>query len=152
MLPRIALQEKKRIGIRPLLCTYRLNWARRTPWRWWNEWDDTALQTQDLKLKPWRSDAEHATSRSQRIPTILSVTSGWGRNIFFCTSKNVSISIVARKDRPHIVRKSCSFVQAFKCRMYLIRTSDRQIYGTRAYAEWFIFLDISWMDYMLSRK
>ena len=49
---------------------------------WWDEWDDTALQTQDSKFKPWRSEAEHATSRSRRLPTILSFTSGWGRNIF----------------------------------------------------------------------
>ena len=28
--------------------------------------DNTALQTQDSKFKPWRSEAEHATSRSQR--------------------------------------------------------------------------------------
>ena len=26
-------------GFRPPLCTYRLNWARRTSWRWWDEWD-----------------------------------------------------------------------------------------------------------------
>ena len=31
---------------------------------------------------PWRSEAEHATSRSRRLPTILSFTRGWGRNIF----------------------------------------------------------------------
>ena len=66
----------------PLLCTYRLNWARRTSWGWWDEWDDTALQTQDSKFKPWRSEAEHATSRSRRLSTILSFRSGWGRNIF----------------------------------------------------------------------
>ena len=64
-------------GSRPLLCTYRLNWARRTSWGWW---DDTALQ--DSTLKPRRSEAENATSRSRRLPTILSFTSGWGRNIF----------------------------------------------------------------------
>ena len=46
------------------------------------ERDDTALQTQDSKFKPWRSEAEHATPRSRRLPTILSFTSGWGRNIF----------------------------------------------------------------------
>ena len=45
-------------------------------------WYDTALQTQNSKLKPWRSEAEHATSRSWRLPTILSFTSAWGRNIF----------------------------------------------------------------------
>ena len=31
-------------GFRPLLCTYRLNWARRTSWGWWDDWDDTVLQ------------------------------------------------------------------------------------------------------------
>ena len=42
----------------------------------------TVLQTQDSKFEPWRSEAEHATSRSRRLPTILSFTRGWGRNIF----------------------------------------------------------------------
>ena len=69
-------------GFRPPLCTYRLNWARRTSWGWWDDWDDTVLQTQDSKFEPWRSEAEHATSRSQRLPTILTFTRGWGRNIF----------------------------------------------------------------------
>ena len=69
-------------GFRPLLCTYRLNWARRTSWGWWDECDDTVLQTQDSKFEPWRSEAEHATSRSRKLPTILTFTRGWGRNIF----------------------------------------------------------------------
>ena len=68
-------------GFRPPLCTCRLNWARRTSWGWWDDWDDTVLQTQDSKFKPWRSEAEHATSRSRRLPTILTFTRGWGRNI-----------------------------------------------------------------------
>ena len=70
-------------GFRSPLCTYRLNWARRTSWGWWDDWDDTVLQTQDSKYEPWRSEAEHATSRSQRLPTILTFTRGWGRNIFW---------------------------------------------------------------------
>ena len=69
-------------GFRPPLCTYRLNWARRTSWGWWDDWDDTVLQTQDSKFEPWRSEAEHATSRSRRLPTILTFARGWGRNIF----------------------------------------------------------------------
>ena len=69
-------------GFRPPLCTYRLNWARRTSWGWWDDWDDTVLQTQDSKSRPWRSEAEHATSRSRRLPTILTFTRGLGRNIF----------------------------------------------------------------------
>ena len=68
-------------GFRPPLCTYRLNWARRTSWGWWDDWDDTVLQTQDSKFEPWRSEAEHATSRSRRLPTILTFTRGCGRNI-----------------------------------------------------------------------
>ena len=69
-------------GFRPPLCTYRLNWARRTSWGWWDDWDYTVLQTQDSKFESWRSEAEHATSRSRRLPTILTFTRGWGRNIF----------------------------------------------------------------------
>ena len=74
--------EKNESGFRPPLCTYRLNWARRTSWGWWDDWDDTVLQTQDSKFEPWRSEAEHATSRSRRLPTILTFTRGWGRNNF----------------------------------------------------------------------
>ena len=69
-------------SFRPPLCTYRLNWARRTSWGCWDDWDDTVLQTQDSKFEPWRSEAEYATSRSRRLPTILTFTRGWGRNIF----------------------------------------------------------------------
>ena len=76
-------------GFRPPLCTYRLNWAWRTSWGWWDDRDDTVLQTQDSKFEPWRSEAEHATSRSRRLPTILTFTRGWGRNIlcFFQTAE-----------------------------------------------------------------
>ena len=69
-------------GFRPPLCTYRLNWARRTSWGWWEDWDDTVLQTQDSKFEPWRSEDEHATSRSRRLPTILTFTRWRRRNIF----------------------------------------------------------------------
>ena len=69
-------------GFRPPLCTYRLNWTRRTSRGWWDEWDDTVFQTQDSKFGPWRSEAEHATSWSRRLPTISSFTRKWGRNIF----------------------------------------------------------------------
>ena len=69
-------------GFRPPLCTYRLNWASSTSWGWWDDWDDTVLQTQDSKFEPWRSEVEHATSRSRRLPTILTFIRGWGRNIF----------------------------------------------------------------------
>ena len=73
---------KNESGFRPPLCTYRLNCARRTSWGWWDDWDDTVLQTQDSKFKPWRSEAEHATSRSRRLPAILTFTRDWGRHIF----------------------------------------------------------------------
>ena len=57
------MDKWKESGFRPLLCTYRLNWARRTSWGWWDDWDDTVLQTQDSKFEPWWSEDEHATSR-----------------------------------------------------------------------------------------
>ena len=47
-----------------------------------DEWDDSALLTQGSKFKPWRSEGEHVSSRSQRLPTILSFTSGSGRKTF----------------------------------------------------------------------
>ena len=77
----IAKWKWNKSGFMPLLCTYMLNWARRTSWGWWDDRDDTALLTQD-KI-PWRYEAEHAISRSRRLPTILSYTGGWGRSIFF---------------------------------------------------------------------
>ena len=68
---------------RPLLCAYnRLNWAMRTSWGWWDEWNDTALQTQYSKLELSRSEAEHATSQSQRLSTILSVHEWMGKKHF----------------------------------------------------------------------
>ena len=75
------IKKSNESGFRPPFCTYRLNWARRTSWCWRDEWDDTVLQTQGSKFEPWRSEAEHATSRSRRLPAILSFTHGWGRNI-----------------------------------------------------------------------
>ena len=75
-------QKWNESGFRPPLCTYRLNWARITSWGWWDDWDDTVLQTQDSKFEPWRSEAEHATSRSRRLPTILTFTGGWGETFF----------------------------------------------------------------------
>ena len=59
----LRLTKWNESGFRPPLCTYRLNWARRASWGWWDDWDDTVLQTQDSKFKPWRSEAEHATSQ-----------------------------------------------------------------------------------------
>ena len=56
---------------RPPLCTCKLNWARRTSWGWW---DDTALQTQDLKFEPCRFEAEHLDIRAGDEPASSSVT------------------------------------------------------------------------------
>ena len=79
---RLLRQKWNESSFKPHIGTYKLNWARRTSWGWWDEWDDTVLRTQDSKFEPWWSEAEHATSRSRRLPTILSFTRGWGRNIF----------------------------------------------------------------------
>ena len=51
------------------------NLLRMVRWERWHCPPDTGFE-------PWRSEAEHATSRSRRLPTILTFTRGWGRNIF----------------------------------------------------------------------
>ena len=70
-------------GFSPLLCTYRLNRTRRNSWGSWEEWDDTALQTQDSKFELWRSETVHATSQSWRFPTIMNPIIQFGRRMFF---------------------------------------------------------------------
>ena len=40
-------------GFRSLLCTYRLNWARRTSWGLWDELNDPALHTHDSTFEPF---------------------------------------------------------------------------------------------------
>ena len=39
-------------------------------------------RTQDSKFEPWRSVAEHATSRSLRLPTVFNLHGGAGRKHF----------------------------------------------------------------------
>ena len=47
--------------------------------------DSFHFQTQDPKFLPWRSEVEHPTSRSRRLPTILHLCmTVRRRNIFFC--------------------------------------------------------------------
>ena len=71
-------------GFRPPLCTYRVNWTRRSSWGWWDDWDDTVLQTQDSKFEPWRSEVEYATSRSRRLYWLSHVD---GEETFFVSFK-----------------------------------------------------------------
>ena len=63
---------------RPPLCLYRLNamgqesLLRMVRWMKWHK-----IST---KFEPWRSDAKHATSRSQRLPTMLNHHKWAGKN------------------------------------------------------------------------
>ena len=61
---RIIVNEMKwnESGFRPPLCTYRLSWAMRTSWGWWDEWDDTVLQTQGSKFTPSTLTLGHGDS------------------------------------------------------------------------------------------
>ena len=95
-------------GFGPLLCTYRFNWARRT---WWGEWDDTSLQTQDSKFKPWRSEAEHATSRSPRLPNPHPLYKWMGKKhfCFFQTGKRTPNSSVKGSGANHHPRVPALF-------------------------------------------
>ena len=47
----------------------------------YNVWEKVLLPSK-RKFEPRRSEAEHATFRSRRLPTILTFTRGWGRKIF----------------------------------------------------------------------
>ena len=78
------------------LCTCRLNWARRTSWRWWDEWDDTALQTQNSEFEPWRSEAEHAASRSWRLPTTSNIHEWAGKKHVVSSKLKCQIGVRAR--------------------------------------------------------
>ena len=42
---------------------------------------------EDSKFEPWRSEAEHATSRSRRLPTILTFTRGWEETFMFLSNR-----------------------------------------------------------------
>ena len=85
----VMSSKMKWIGLKATFvhCTYSLNWARRTSWGWWDEWDDTVLQTQDSKLEPWRSEAEHATSRSRRLSTVSPQFHTWKEKKHFISLK-----------------------------------------------------------------
>ena len=82
---------------RPPLCKYRPNCARRTACGWRDQCDDTALQTQDSKFEPWRSEAEHATSQSRRFHTILNLYE-WAGKKHFVSLKLVGHSGVRARD------------------------------------------------------
>ena len=84
-------------GFRPPLCIYRLKWARRTSWGWW---DDTALQTHDSKFEPWRSEVEHATSLSRRLPKIFNLYEWEGKKHFVSLKLNGQCGARTRDFRP----------------------------------------------------
>ena len=62
---------------RPPLCTYRLNWAMGTSWRWRNEWDDTWFEIRT----PAVCGRVRYTSVTKAPHNIKSFERG--RNIFF---------------------------------------------------------------------
>ena len=79
---------------RPPLSTYRLNRARRTSSGLRDEWHDTALQTQGSKFEPWRSEAEHATSRSRRLSKILNLYKWVGNKIVFLWNLETEVALI----------------------------------------------------------
>ena len=88
--------EMKWIGFRAIVCLYRLNWARRT-YRMvrWTRWHCPP----DTRFEPWWSEAEHATSRSQRLPTILNLYE-WACKKHFVSLKLEGQSGVRTRDLP----------------------------------------------------
>ena len=60
----LMTQKARMNGFVGHLCAHNLyaNLARSTSWGLWDEWDDTALQTQDSKFEHRWSEAEHGLS------------------------------------------------------------------------------------------
>ena len=77
------LEQMNGWGFRPLFYTYRLNCARGTSRVWVEESENTAVQKQGIQ-KSLLSEAEHTTSLSQRLSTILNLywLSNQGRYIY----------------------------------------------------------------------
>ena len=97
-------------GFRPPLCTYRLDWARRTSWGLWDDWDDTVLQTQDSKFEPWRSEAEHATSRSRRLPKIPPLQQD--TMLFTSGTKLIDFARLAARTREKYLSHTLAFAES----------------------------------------
>ena len=97
----LFLSKWNELGFRPPLCTYRLNWTKRTFWWWWAECD-TAIRTQDSTLRPWRSEVEHTTSRSRSLPTILNLYQ-WATNKHLVSLKHVGQSGARTYDTKAVV-------------------------------------------------
>ena len=55
------------LGFKPPLCIYRLNWG------WWDESDDTDLQTHNSKFEPWQSEAVPFSFIRSTFNLILSI-------------------------------------------------------------------------------
>ena len=53
------------------VCVHTRICTRITSWIQWDESEDTALQTPNLKFEPWWSEARYVTSRLRKLPTIL---------------------------------------------------------------------------------
>ena len=68
-------------GFRPSLCTKGNLWAWRTFWGCMVRWH--CLADTGSEIRAWRSEVEHATSRSRRLPTIFNLYGWEGRNILF---------------------------------------------------------------------
>ena len=87
-------------GIFEHTCAHnRLNWARRTSW---GRWDEITLLSRHRhrKFEPRRSDAEHATSWSRRLPTILNIYE-WARKKYFVSLKLEGQSGARTRDLRH---------------------------------------------------
>ena len=110
-------------GFRPLLCTYKLNWTKRSSW-WWDDWDDTALQTQDSKFEPWRFATEtlplgHGVTNSESLRVSGEETfcpfetwrPKWGSNPRSATFQAGSIDHCTRARRLYVMEHNSHFME-----------------------------------------
>ena len=100
-------------GFKPSFCTYRLSWARKTSWGWWDEWDTTAFQTQNSKFEPWRSEVPHnidslRVSGKETFCFFEAWRPEWGSNPRFPTFQLGSLNHRTRAPALLEIRRACS--------------------------------------------
>ena len=100
----VAPMEMKWVGFgfKPPLFTYKLNWARRTSGGYWDEWDTTALQIQDLSVTEATHNIDSLQVSGEKIFCFFGTwRPEWGlspRTPTFQAGTTVSVPLPARMD------------------------------------------------------
>ena len=122
-------------GFKPPLCTCRLNWARRTSWEWWDEWEDTAFQTHNSKFEPWCSGIKLQMNESPKHftnKTCYDFEVFLFAILFYCLIKSVPGGDIASP----VLISACTMKKiAYTSPKPLLEISGRDIFSLQVYLE-----------------